>query len=145
VLLAAITKLLRESNEQDWPLQPYFTAASSGLLEKFSDGQTMHRGITLTAAGFYAPQGRQLRLPSRFDHAVIDRLATWKGSGGERITNLEMETAGIYGLAELLGHRALSLNALLANRASGTFSQRPGETVDRLIDYTLERLGTEAK
>lgn len=140
VLLEDITQLLRESNEQDWPLKPYFTTASSALLEKFSDGQTVSRGITLTAAGFYAPQGRQLRLPSRFDHATIDRLATWKGHGGERITNLEMETAGIYGLSELLGHRALSLNALLANRATGAFSQQPGKTVDRLIDYTLERL-----
>jgi uridine phosphorylase len=57
-----------------------------------------------------------------------------------KITNLEMETAGIYGMASLLGHRAVSLNAILANRANGEFSKSPKDTVDNLILYTLEKL-----
>ena len=53
-----------------------------------------------------------------------------------------METAGIYGLAKLLGHRAVSMNAILANRATGTFSKEPNKTTDHLIQYTLDRIAT---
>ena len=58
----------------------------------------------------------------------------------EVITNLEMETSGIYGMARLLGHRAISLNAILANRASGDFSKKPKETIDKLIEKVLATL-----
>ena len=57
-----------------------------------------------------------------------------------RITNFEMETSVIYGLSKLLGHEALSLNAIIANRSNGTFSKNPKEIVDKLIDYALERI-----
>jgi uridine phosphorylase len=60
--------------------------------------------------------------------------------GDNQITNLEMETAAIYGLSALLGHQALSLNAIIANRASGTFSEDPYKAVDELIAYTLEKI-----
>ena len=59
---------------------------------------------------------------------------------GNRITNLEMETTAIYGLSALLGHNALSLNAIIANRANGTFSDDPTQAVDQLIAYTLDKL-----
>jgi uridine phosphorylase len=59
---------------------------------------------------------------------------------GTRITNLEMETSAIYGLSALLGHQALSLNAIVANRANGTFSSDPYKAVDELIEYTLGKL-----
>jgi uridine phosphorylase len=59
---------------------------------------------------------------------------------GNRITNLEMETAAIYGLSALLGHNALSLNAIIANRATRTFSEDPYKAVDELIAYTLNKL-----
>jgi uridine phosphorylase len=59
---------------------------------------------------------------------------------GNKITNLEMETAAIYGLSTLLGHNALSLNAIIANRALGTFSEDPYKAVDELIAYTLDKL-----
>jgi uridine phosphorylase len=59
---------------------------------------------------------------------------------GNRITNLEMETTAIYGLSALLGHNALSLNAIIANRANGTFSEDPNKAVDELIAYTLDKL-----
>ena len=94
------------------------------------------RGITLTAAGFYAPQGRSLRLPSGMSAQVLMALRTFR-HGDLRITNIEMETAGIYALATALGHRSASLSALLANRAEGTFSTQPAATVERLIDYGL--------
>jgi uridine phosphorylase len=56
------------------------------------------------------------------------------------MTNLEMETAAIYGLGKLMEHECLSLNAIIANRASGTFSEDPHKTVDALIEYTLHKL-----
>jgi uridine phosphorylase len=59
---------------------------------------------------------------------------------GTRMTNLEMETAAIYGLGKLLGHECLSLNAIIANRATGTFSKDPYKAVDALIAYTLDKL-----
>ncbi|CAH1001660.1 Uridine phosphorylase [Neolewinella maritima] len=93
-------------------------------------------GITLTAAGFYAPQGRSLRLASGLDPALLLALRSLR-SGELRITNIEMETAGIYGLANALGHRSASLSALLANRTAGTFSRQPAATVERLIDQGL--------
>ena len=80
------------------------------------------RGVTLTAAGFYAPQGRSLRLRSALRPELLDRLRSWEADG-LRITNIEMETAGIYGLATALGHRSASVSALLANRALGTFHE----------------------
>ena len=61
---------------------------------------------------------------------------------GVRATNLEMETSAIYGLARLLGHKALSMNAIIANRANGTFSKDPYGTVEKLIKYTLDKLAT---
>ena len=68
-----------------------------------------------------------------------EKLASFS-FGKTRITNLEMETAGIYGLAKLHGHRAVSLNAILANRATGEFSKSAFRTVDNLIKFTLEKL-----
>jgi uridine phosphorylase len=59
---------------------------------------------------------------------------------GVKITNLEMETGAIYGLGKLLGHQCLSLNAIIANRATGTFSKDPYKAVDELIEYALNKL-----
>lgn len=106
------------------------------VLPIFIDGADLPIGITLTAAGFYAPQGRSVRLPSGLSPALLMALREFK-YGDLRITNIEMETAGIYGLAGALGHRSASLSALLANRALGTFSKQPAKTVGRLIDYGL--------
>ncbi|MFK8162166.1 MAG: nucleoside phosphorylase [Lewinella sp.] len=98
------------------------------------------RGMTMTAAGFYAPQGRSLRLPSGLHPELLNRMRSWEHDG-LRLTNIEMETAGIYGLATALGHRAASVSALLANRAEGTFSKQPAKTVERLIDMGLGLIG----
>lgn len=117
----------------DFPLSPYFAPADPGLLARFSQG--CHVGITATNSGFYGPQGRQLRAPVR-QPDYLDLLQTFE-YGGQKIVNLEMETAGLYGLANLLGHRALSLSAILANRAAGTFSRNPEKAVRRLIESAL--------
>ena len=102
------------------------------------ESELMHKGITATAGGFYGPQGRVLRLKIQ-DEGLNSKMDNFSFQG-TRITNLEMETAAIYGLGKLLGHQCLSLNAIIANRASGTFSADPYKAVDQLIAYTLEKL-----
>ena len=120
--------------------RPYVIKGSEALENKLQ-GIQMHKGITATAGGFYGPQGRVLRLPIQ-DPSLNDKLDSFTHDG-HRITNLEMETSAIYGLAALLGHQALSLNAIIANRASKTFSNDPYEAVDKLIAYALDKLATQ--
>nr|WP_314864746.1 nucleoside phosphorylase [uncultured Flavobacterium sp.] len=117
--------------------RPYAIACSE-TLEKRIESNQMHKGITATIGGFYGPQGRVLRLPIQ-DSSLNSKMDNFQFKGN-RITNLEMETTAIYGLSALLGHNALSLNAIIANRASGTFSEDPTKAVDELIAYTLDKL-----
>ncbi len=124
----------------DWLAEkgrPYFIKGSEKLLEKFRTDE-MHEGITATAGGFYGPQGRVLRLDIQ-DPELNNKLDSFRHCDN-RITNLEMETSAIYGLSALLGHNALSLNAIIANRASGTFSEDPYMAVDNLIARALDVL-----
>ncbi len=116
---------------------PYVANGNSELLSYFND-PSYFKGTTVTNCGFYGPQGRILRLPLNNPN-LNDRMASFSHSG-KRITNLEMETAGIYGLSLLLGHRALSLNAIVANRATGEFSKNPSETVEKLILDALDKI-----
>ena len=124
----------------NWDLKkgrPYMISCSKKL-EKRMESNRIFKGITGTAGGFYGPQGRVLRLNiqddtlnSKMDSFIYNNI---------RMTNLEMETSAIYGLGKLLGHNCLSLNAIIANRASGAFSEDPYKAVDELIAYTLEKL-----
>lgn len=107
-------------------------------LERKFESKHVFKGITATAGGFYGPQGRVLRLPIE-DPELNHKIDSFKYKN-LRITNLEMETSVIYGLSKLLGHKALSLNAIIANRANGTFSKDPGLAVANLIKYTLEKI-----
>lgn len=116
---------------------PYIVSGDSNLLNVFASSQCI-TGITATNGGFYGPQGRVLRLALN-DDQLNDRLKEFRFQG-KAITNLEMETAAIYGLSHLLGHQAISLNVILANRANGAFSANPKKAIENLIQYTLERL-----
>ncbi len=118
--------------------RPYVLRCSGELAALFIDNR-IRFGFTATNTGFYGPQQRQLRLsPSQ---PGLQKKMTSFIHEDKRLTNLEMETSGIYALAHLLGHRAVSLNCVLANRASGEFSKNPAESVDELIKFCLERLG----
>ena len=117
--------------------RPYAVACSKKL-EKLIESDTIFKGITATAGGFYGPQGRVLRLNIQ-DEALNSKMDNFTFDE-HRITNLEMETAAIYGLGKLLGHECLSLNAIIANRALGTFSEDSYKAVDELIAYTLDKL-----
>lgn len=130
-----LTHFAQELAKDALGITPYLTNCNDELLQKL--GFDFHKGITITNTGFYGPQGRMLRLqPKSTD--FIDRLAQLNLEGNI-VSNLEMETAGIYLLANLLGHKALSLNAILANRQTGHFSTDPNKTVDNLIKTVLQR------
>jgi len=117
-------------------INPYLTSASENLLNKI--GKDMLHGITVTAPGFYAPQGRQVRAKNAVPN-FVDLINSFK-SNQNRITNLEMETAGIYALAKVLGHNSLSINAILASRVKFEFSKQPNTVVEKAIKLVLERI-----
>jgi uridine phosphorylase len=113
---------------------PYQAPASVDLLQKLSS--EFYRGVTLTAPGFYAPQGREIRLKPKMEN-MIERLAELE-IDGLKMTNFEMETAGYYAMGQLLNHRMLSLNAIVANRPTGEFDKEAEKTVDRMIRAALK-------
>ena len=115
---------------------PYIFAGSNFLLDKIGHG--LPRGITMTAGGFYGPQGRQLRIQQKI-HAMIDRLADFQFEGFS-ICNFEMETSAIYGISKLLNHHALSVNAIIANRATKKYSSDQYKTVENMIKTIMERI-----
>ncbi|ACU04384.1 nucleoside phosphorylase [Pedobacter heparinus] len=117
-------------------INPYITAADKELLNTI--GGQMQQGITLTAPGFYAPQGRQVRAKNAVPD-LISQLQSFRHNQ-YRITNLEMETAGIYALARVLGHKALSVNAILASRVNFQFSPDPQKVVNKAIKMVLDQL-----
>lgn len=124
----------------NWDLRkgrPYVISCSEKL-EKLFESDKIFKGITGTAGGFYGPQGRMLRLNIQ-DERLNSKMDSFNYDGMS-MTNLEMETAAIYGLGKLLGHSCLSLNAIIANRANGTFSEDPYKAVDEMIGYALEQL-----
>ena len=124
----------------NWDLRkgkPYIIECSKTLKNKF-DSDQIHKGITGTAGGFYGPQGRVLRLDIQ-DPSLNSKMDSFSFKG-VRMANLEMETSAIYGLGKLMGHNCLSLNAIIANRANGTFSADPYKAVDALIQYALGKL-----
>lgn len=126
-------------NQTNWDTKkgrPTVVSCSEELAVKIYSEQ-FHKGFTGTAGGFYGPQGRVLRLeiPDANLNSKMDAFE----HNGIKMTNLEMETSAIYGLGKLLGHNCLSLNAIIANRATGTFSENPEKTVEELIEYTLNK------
>ncbi len=118
------------------PVSPYYTEASMRLQALFASFTTP--GITVTCGGFYAPQGRLLRAKPKQPH-FIEALSSFDFNG-RRLSNFEMETAGIYGLSHTLGFECCSISAIIANRATKTFSLDPEKTIDTLIKTTLEHL-----
>lgn len=136
--------------------RPYCVKGSELLLDKIADG--MHHGITATAPGFYGPQGRTIRLHPSIDN-LNEKLASfeWENpqsygqlpSKGEqhkgralKVTNLEMETSAIYGFSHLLGHQALTVCLIIANRPKGTFLNDYHPQMKNLVGTVVERLAS---
>lgn len=118
---------------------PYVVKASDKLLKKLAfDYQ---QGITATAPGFYGPQGRSLRL-ALADQKMNERIESFRYDG-HRITNFEMESSALYGLSKMLGHEALTICVIIANRVSEKFAADYHPHMENLIKNTLDRLVTD--
>ena len=128
---------MKHTNWSEKKAHPIIVSNSTSLANKLAS-PIVFQGVTATAGGFYGPQGRVLRLA--LEDANLNNKIDSFSFEGNRITNLEMETSAIYGLSKLLGHHAVSLNAVIANRANGTFSENPSKIVADLIEYTLKKL-----
>jgi uridine phosphorylase len=116
--------------------ESYLAKSSEMMFNLLSPG--MHTGITASCSGFYAPQVRQLRLkPSR--HDLIEKLTSFDYLG-HKVTNFEMETGAMFGLAKLMGHHCCAVNVIVANRITQEFSKKYEETMHNLIQTTLDRL-----
>ncbi|MDR2512096.1 MAG: nucleoside phosphorylase [Bacteroidales bacterium] len=115
--------------------RPYFVKSSDKLFNKVMSSE-YYAGITATASGFYAPQGRVVRLPLTFPelHDELDKFEY----DGLKITNLEMETSALYGLGKALGHNCLTACLIVANRVNKTFltdyKKVMMENVEKILD-----------
>lgn len=114
----------------------YAVPCSAMLMEKLGKG--LVHGITLTAPGFYGPQGRELRL--KLAYPELNHLIESFKSGEHRIANFEMETSALYGLGKMLGHETLTICTIVANRVNHTYAKDYHSDIDRLIKLVLERL-----
>ena len=115
---------------------PYVFRGSEILLNKFGDD--VYKGITVTAPGFYGPQGRELRLKSK-SRKLIDKLSDFSFNK-YRITNFEMESSAIFGLGKLLGHECLSVNVVVANRVTQQYSKDGNAAVEKMIEVAIEKI-----
>jgi uridine phosphorylase len=116
---------------------PYVVSANDELLKRI--GFDMIQGTTITCPGFYAPQARVLRLETVINE-YISKLFSFRNEENQPITNFEMETAGIYSMAKLLGHKALSISAIVAHRVHNTFSLQAENTIDQIALKVLDRI-----
>lgn len=135
--LAIETAFVQHTNWHASKGKPYAVEGNAQLLKQF-DSEEIYKGITITAGGFYGAQGRKIRLQLQ-DDSLNKKIESFEYETFQA-TNLEMETAAIYGLSKLLNHQAISLNAIVANRKTGVFSSNPQLTIDRLIKYALNKI-----
>lgn len=119
-------------------IRPYFCLSDSALTDNLDDHPNVKRGITVTASGFYGPQGRQLRLPLRTPD-LNERLMSFRYEG-HRIANFEMESSALFALSRALGHRATTICLALANRPNGDFLSTYSKEMNELIAYVLKKL-----
>ncbi len=120
------------------PFTPYVVKGSEILLKRLASD--MVKGNTVTAPGFYAPQGRNVRIATRFPKLLENLTYYHNKASNFWLTNLEMETSALYAMGRLLDHEVVSLNVILANRSSKKFMNRYETAMDSLIEKVLERI-----
>ena len=124
----------------DWNPQlcdPYVIDADKELLDRIA-GNDMVRGVTIACGGFFGPQGRELRVPlaDPYQNQKIENFE----HNGYRITNFEMESSAVAGLAKLMGHKALTCCMVIANRLAGKANTGYKNNIDTLIKTVLDRI-----
>jgi uridine phosphorylase len=129
--------ILQQTNYPASAPKPYMAKGSDALIQKLSSDKTI-KGITVTANGFYGPQGRQLRLAPKIEQ-FNEKLTAFKHKK-YIVSNLEMETSALYGMGKLLGHNCATICVILANRYTKTFTKDYNQVIDDLIRYVLQRL-----
>lgn len=120
------------------PFTPYIARGSESLRKQIGEGMIV--GNTITAPGFFAPQGRVMRIPVKYPKMLEDLTSYHHKAADFWLTNFEMETAGYHAMARLLGHDVLSANAIIANRVKNQFSKDPNSIVEGLIKTVLDRV-----
>jgi uridine phosphorylase len=120
------------------PFLPYVVKGSETLKRQI--GRDMISGNTVTCPGFYAPQGREIRITPKFPKLLEDLNYYHNKDSDFWLTNFEMETAGYYALGRLLGHEILSVNAIIGNRIKNKVVKDPNKVIDSLITKVLERI-----
>jgi uridine phosphorylase len=120
------------------PFAPYVVRGSKSLMDMI--GNEMIVGNTVTTPGFYAPQGREIRIPIKYPKLLEELNYYHNKTSDFWLTNFEMETAGYYAMARMMGHEAISVNAIIGNRIKNKFSKDPNKVIDSLIKKVLERI-----
>jgi uridine phosphorylase len=118
-------------------IKPYFVSADKSLVEKFRSEKTFE-GITVTSSGFYAPQGRKLRLPLATEN-LNEKLGAFNHNG-LKVNNFEMESSALFFLGKALGHKATTICLGIANRPNMQFSKGYSKEMNELIEYVLDRI-----
>lgn len=131
-----LNAFLRQTNWSKNLNPPYLVSGSKSLIAQIGKG--FHHGITITANGFYAPQGRSIRMPLK-NSLQNTQLRKFK-EGDQQIINYEMETSALYGLSKIMGHQACTVCAVIANRYANSFSKNYQITMKSLIKKVLDRL-----
>ena len=134
---ATEAELIRQLNWEIEGLRPYVVSADPSLLEQIA-GDDIIRGMTIAANGFYGPQGRELRLPLA-DRELNKKIEAFQFEN-RRITNYEMESSALAGLAALMGHRALTVCCIIAGRFNKDMNTGYKDSLPHLIEKVLDRI-----
>ena len=129
-------EFLKHTNWSGKRAIPYFVRSDDELFSMLNDG--VHSGITISSPGFYGPQGRQLRLPP-IDQDLNDKITSFR-YGSMKITNFEMESSALFGLSNLLGHQAVCICAIIANRVTGESLNDHKLVINDLLRFTLDHI-----
>ena len=116
---------------------PYVIDADKETLERIA-GNEMVKGVTIACGGFFGPQGRELRIPLA-DPKQNEKVESFEYNG-YRITNFEMESSALAGLARLMGHKAMTCCMVIANRRAKNVNANYKNSIDELIKLVLERI-----
>ncbi len=122
--------------------KPYVVKCSSSLFNQIASGKTVS-GINISAPGFYGPQGRVIRLPLA-DDLLNQKIESFEFAG-QKITNYEMESSAIYGLSKLMGHEALTICLIIANRATLEANENYHPYMKELVEYVLDKISSSGE
>ena len=117
--------------------EPYAVKSSDFLWNHMYEDQ-YNKGITLTMNGFYAPQGRSIRIP--LSQPDVLKKCDCISFNNLKVSNIEMETAGLYAFGKIFNHEVISLSTVLANRATGLFSSNHSKSIEKMIKFALSKI-----